>query len=179
MKSKKILFTCSLFALLTSAVSPALAQPAADDYELEAAAGFFHAQDADTGSLNADVALGKFLDKEPELGLRFGYQGTYNDDAPDVWTATIAPFFDYHFTGLTQDNNVIPFIGCFLGAAFNDDDFDGTTGPEAGIKFFFNKQTYVGLRYRYEWFFDDLDVGQEHSDGNHVVNVAIGYHWQD
>ncbi|MFN8392968.1 MAG: hypothetical protein U0136_21925 [Bdellovibrionota bacterium] len=171
----------TLFILMSSlfllGATPSFAQPRAGDSEVEVAAGFFHQQDSDSGSLNADLSYGMYLDDRPEFGIRAAYYATYNDHAPDVWTATIAPFFDYNFTGYLDNHSVVPFVGAFVGAAFNDDDFDGTTGPEAGVKVFLNRNTYVGLRYRYEWFFTSLDVGDESSDGNHVLNVALGYDW--
>lgn len=167
---------CSVSLVLSA--GSAAAQPSDNSQEVEAAAGFFHTQDADTGSLNADLSYGRYLgDMASEAGVRIGYAGVYNDNAPDVWTARVTPFYDYHFTGVTPDDRVLPFVGGFIGAIFNDDDGDGTLGPELGAKFFFNKQTYAGVRYRYEWFFDDLDVGTESSEGNHVVTFALGYVW--
>ncbi len=49
--------------------------------------------------------------------------------------------------------------------------------PIRGVKVFFNPNTFVSSRYRYEWYFDNLDVGSDSSEGNHVVTIGFGYVW--
>ena len=47
-----------------------------------------------------------------------------------------------------------------------------------GVKFFFNPQIYLGIRYRYEWFFNRFErVGRDADHGNHVFNIGFGYLW--
>ena len=93
------------------------------------------------------------------------------------WAATTAPFVRYHFLGLSE-NRIVPFLGAFLGAVWNDNDITGTLGPEAGIKFFVTEQAFIQTRYRYAWFFDDFESADNQSDnGNHVISVGIGYFW--
>ncbi|MEW6268115.1 MAG: hypothetical protein AB1689_02310 [Thermodesulfobacteriota bacterium] len=60
----------------------------------------------------------------------------------------------------------------------NDIDVTGTLGPAAGLKFFFNEQTFLNVGYRYEWFFEEIEAGgltDEADSGNHVGSVGIGY----
>lgn len=154
------------------------AQPVVGDNEVQLAAGFFHSQDSDSGNLNVDLDYGRYvLDNHWELGARAGYQGVYVSKGPDAWNVTVAPFLDYNFHGIVDDDRLIPFVGGFVGAVFDDHNLSGTVGPELGAKLFLNRQTFAGIRYRYEWFFDDIDVGKDDSNGNHVVTVSLGYVW--
>ena len=150
------------------------AQPTANDLEVEVAGGLFHAQGSDTGALNVDLALGYFLTPGWEVGFRQALNYDFIDDARDVWVATTAPFLNYNF----RFGNVVPFLGAFIGLAWNDRDATGTIGPQGGIKFFFNPQIYLGIRYRYEWFFNSFErVGRNADHGNHVFNIGFGYLW--
>ena len=166
--------------LLSGALSahPAIAGPAAQDNELLLSAGFFHAENSDFSNLNADLSWGKYLDNPAwQLGILQGLNWTIIDDAEDPWAATTAPFVHYHFLG-SQESRVVPFLGAFVGAVWNDDDITGTLGPDAGLKFFVTDDTFIQTKYRYEWFFDDFDETDDQADdGNHVVSLGIGYVW--
>jgi opacity protein-like surface antigen len=154
---------------------PAQAAPVAGDNEIEASAGLFHAQGSDSGALTADLSFGKYLTPGWNAGLRQGLNYTFIDDARDHWVATTTPFLNYHFR---LSDTVLPFLGAFIGAVWNDQDITGTLGPAAGVKFFVHDQTYLGLRYRYEWFFDSLKAAANNrDDGNHVVTLGIGFVW--
>jgi hypothetical protein len=172
----------SRFIAVTIAVAglafsgPALAAPVAGDHEAEVAAGFFHAQGSDSGAFNADINLGHYLTPGWEIGFRQALSYNFIDDGRDTWVATTAPFLNYNFHFL--DGRLVPFLGGSIGVAYNDRDITGTLGPNAGVKVFLTDQTYLGLRYRYEWFFDSLKRAGGNADhGNHVVNIGIGFVW--
>lgn len=171
----------ALLILACIAGSTALAQPTPHDKELQASAGFFHAQGSDSGSVNGDIGFGYFLgDPHWEIGLRQGFSYSFIEDSSDVWTATTIPFVNYHLLGLFESDRVVPFIGTFVGAIWNDEDITGTLGPDAGVKFFVNDSTFLTMRYRYEWFFNDLslgDIGDNSSKGNHVGTIGLGFVW--
>jgi len=172
-----ILTACILLGAV--AAKPALAGPAPNDDELLLNAGFFHSQDSDFSNVNLDLSWGRFLSSAAwQIGLLQGLNWNIIDGAEDPWAATTAPFVRYHFLGLSEENRVVPFLGAFLGAVWNDDDITGTLGPEAGLKFFVTDQTFLQTRYRYEWFFDDFEsAGNESDEGNHVISIGIGYVW--
>lgn len=178
-RTTKVLFAACTSALLCA--GPADAQPRPNSHEIQGSAGFFHAQGADAGTVNADASYGYYLgDQAWQVGVNQGLNWNIIDDADDVWTATTIPFVNYHFGTDDPDNRFIPFLGVFAGGVWNDEDATGTVGPRAGIKNFLTESTFVGMNYRYEWFFDDLDLGDitdERSDGNHVVSIALGYNW--
>jgi hypothetical protein len=172
--------TCA--ALLLSATAtpgPASAGPLANDNELLLSGGFFHAQDSDFSNVALDLSWGRYLDNPAlQLGIFQALNWSIVDDAEDPWAATTAPFFHFHFMDVSQHNVVVPFIGAFAGAVWNDDDATGTLGPDAGLKFFVTEDAFIQTKYRYEWFFDEFESADDESDdGNHVVSLGIGYVW--
>jgi hypothetical protein len=174
--------SCSRFIAVTIAAAglafsaSAFAAPVAGDHEAEVSAGFFHAQGSDSGSFNADISLGHYLTPGWELGFRQALSYNFIDGARDEWVATTTPFLRYNFHFL--DGRLVPFLGAAMGLAWNDRDVTGTLGPNVGAKIFLTDQTYLGLGYRYEWFFNSLKRADGNADhGNHVVNIGIGFVW--
>jgi len=167
-----LFFTLAALALIAT---PAHSAPVDGDNEVEAAAGFFHAQGSDSGAFNADFHFGHFLTPAWEIGIRQALNYNFVDDARDTWVATTTPFLAYNFR---FNDRVIPYLGIGAGAAWNDKDITGTLGPNAGLKVFLTDQTYLGFRYRYEWFFNALNRADNNADhGNHVATIGIGFVW--
>lgn len=97
-----------------------------------------------------------------------------------MWNAVTSPLLNYHFVGdspLAVNKNVVPYLGGFVGAVWNDEDFTGTVGPQAGVKLYVTPSTFVAANYRYEWFFDEVGDANDTQDANHVVTVGLGYNW--
>ena len=153
------------------------AQPYEGSQEVQGGGSFFHAIGSGAGTFNADVAYGYFPTPLVEVGLRQGYNLSQNDGPGDVWNATTTPFIDFHFTDLWDRNYLVPFAGGFVGLVWNDQDLTGTVGPEAGLKAYLSTDSFISARYRYEWFFDELESVQTTQDANHVVGIALGYTW--
>ena len=167
-------------AALLLAIAPISAQAVQEksDSSLQFSAGFYHANGADSGILNLDFSYGYFLTTHWEVGIMQTLAYDFIDDAEDWWVATTVPFINYNFMGLGKNDNFQPFIGAFIGASYNDDDATGTLGPQVGFKAFVTEKTFVNVKYRYEWFFDELtldDIEDTRSDGNHVVTVGLGF----
>lgn len=142
---------------------------------LQLSAGFAHTQDSDVSTLNGDATVSYFLTQGIELGAIQGLNYTFIDDDDDVWNASTVGFANYNFGG--PDSTFVPFIGAFAGIVYNDEDATGTLGPNGGLKIFVNDTTFASIRYRYEWFVEELeqgDVDDNASDGNHVVTIGLG-----
>jgi opacity protein-like surface antigen len=177
MRTMNRYFSAAFFALIALVLisTPAQSAPVGGDNEVEAAAGFFHAQGSDSGSFNVDLQFGRYLTPGWELGIRQALNYNFIDDGRDSWVATTTPFLVYNFH---FNDYVIPFLGAGLGAAYNDSDITGTLAPQAGVKIFLSDQTYLGLRYRYEWFFNSFKRADNNADqGNHVATIGIGFVW--
>ncbi len=178
---KKTLSTAAVgiaLFFMTAPLGTAWAVQKAGDSDLKLAGSFFHARGADTGILALDVGYGYYVSENLEFGIvqTLGY--SFIDDADDEWAASTIPFVNYYFRGLSTNDTFQPFIGAFIGASYNEDDTTGTIGPLLGFKSFINDSTYVGVTYRYEWFFDELtvsDINNTRSDGNHVTTLGVGF----
>ena len=177
MRTMNRYFSVALFSLIALVLisTPVQSAPVGGDNEIEAAAGFFHAQGSDSGSFNVDVQYGRYLTPGWEIGIRQALNYNFIDDGRDAWVATTTPFLAYNFH---FNDYVIPFLGVAAGAAYNDNDITGTLSPNAGVKIFLSDQTYLGLRYRYEWYFNRLNRVDDNADsGNHVGTIGIGFVW--
>lgn len=166
-------------ALLAAAggATPAKAVPSAGDNEVAGGAAYVRTVGAGSGGFNFDAYYGKYLD-DPSLqvGIRQGFVYLQDDQVKDVWNATTTPFLNYHF--ISPGSNLVPYLGGFGGVVWNEDDFTGTIGPNAGLKAFVSDSTFLGVNYRYEWFFDEIGEGEgDHQDANHVTSVNFGYLW--
>ena len=180
MKSKcciKIAFIALAMVLVVVAGASHAAQSKGDS-TLQLSGGFIHAQGADVGTLNLDLGYGYFVSERWEIGLlqTLGYSFIDGDD--DLWVASTIPYFNYHFRGLSTNDAFQPFLGAFLGASYNEDDVTGTVGPQVGFKTFVSDGTFIMVKYRYEWFFEELSINEiedTSSDGNHVVTLGLGF----
>jgi len=147
------------------------------DRSLQFGGSFFHAQGADVGTLNLEAEYGYYLHKNWQLGVIQTVGYSFIEDGDDQWVASTIPFFNYYFLGLSTNDTFQPFVGAFLGASYNEDDITGTLGPQVGFKSFINETTFITVKYRYEWFFDELALNdiEESSDGNHVITIGVGF----
>lgn len=176
-----LLRTLVLFFLVIGLrIQLAHAQPVENDWEIQGSANFFHTQDSHTGTVTADGALGYFLTDELEVGVRQTISSAFIRHARDQWLATSAGFSDYNFHGLVNEDWIIPYLGAFVGAVWNDQDSTGTLGPNAGTKFFLSRRTSINAAYRYEWYFDKVntkDIRENSDHGNHVATLGLTYVW--
>ncbi len=148
------------------------------DKEIEFTGGFSHTSGSDVGTVNADVSFGYYFAPRINVGLRQTLNYAFVDDGRDSWTASTIPFINYNF--LTGNPNFRPFIGAFVGAAYNKDDTTGTAGPAVGFKYFLSENTALVARYRYEWYFDELsfDDATDTAGGNNIVTIGMSFLWK-
>ena len=180
MKLKKMIISAvfTLF-LITFMGLNCFAAQTAEDNAVQISGGFFHAQDTDIGTATLSLSYGYFVTKPLEVGVSQSLNYNFVDEGDDTWTASTIPFVNYHFLGLSQDDIFQPFLGAFIGAVYNDNDSTGTAGPNIGFKVFLHEKTYLITAYRYEWFFEEMELSDvsDTSSGNHVVTLGLGILW--
>lgn len=168
----------ALALVVSTFTNNVVAQPQTGNSELQLNASLFAPQGSSDLSTSVAASYGMFLSDELEVGVRQGYSGLFPSKQSSFWLASTTPFVDYHFRGLFEDDKVLPYVGAFLGAVWNDRDVTGTLGPNAGVKMFVNNSTFVNFNYRYEWFFDKFkNATSDRTDGNHIGQVGIGFLW--
>jgi hypothetical protein len=112
----RILLVGLSLLLMPLCAATSYGRPVALDNEIQVAGGFFHTQGAESGTLTADVSYGRyFADPAWQLGIRQALNYTFIDDASDAWLATTVPFLNYHFYGVTRDDDSCPTWGCLPG----------------------------------------------------------------
>lgn len=174
MKSKSLIHLAVLAGFLSVFASLTYAQPRENDKEILFSGSFFRPIGSGAGQFNADARYGYFVSPMLEVGIRQSYTLNHNDDSPDVWNAVTAPGARFHFN---SGGPLVPYLGAFVGAVWNDDDFTGTVGPETGLKYYITDDVFLNAEYRYEWFFEEIRDADEVQDANHVVAMGIGYNW--
>jgi hypothetical protein len=168
-KTLKLSFM-ALALLLGSFVGNVSAQPEEGDQELQLSADFVGNHKFKSYATSVEASYGFFVTDELELGARLGYVGNFPRGASSAWAATVLPFIDYHFRGISEGDKILPYVGAFGGFYLNDRDEAYAVGPEAGVKFFVYDKTFINTQYRYE-FFDSLNT----RDAFHEFRVAIGF----
>jgi hypothetical protein len=167
--------SAAVFGLFLITSSAAMAAPRDGSNELMISGGFFHQEGSDDGSLNVDLSYGYYLTPGWQLGIRQALNSTFREDARDFWQATTAPFINYN---IRLTDIIVPYVGAFIGAVWNDNDISGIIGPQAGVKFFVHNTAFLNLGYRYEFFFSRFEsIDDNSSRGNHVFNIGVGFHW--
>jgi hypothetical protein len=168
---RKLVFIAAVAALLPTL---AMAQPEAKKWDLNLVGTGTNDKDFEGGAFNIGGSLGYFLSKELEVGLRqdVGMVDVQNDNDGTDWILSTRIFLDYHF----DLDKWQPFIGANIGYIYGDaveDIFEAA--PEAGVKFFVNKTTYIFGMVEYQWFFDDGgDAADNFDDGRFVYSIGIG-----
>src|SRR5258706_9583562 len=168
-----------LMVVAALALLPAMAAHAqfqAGDWELTLGANAAHGPDVNGVTFAGNGAIGYFLTKELEVGVRqsVGYTDLTSGSG-STWDASTRVALDYHFDlGRWQ-----PYIGGNIGYVYGDGVQDTwEAAPEAGVKFFVNATTFIQLGVEYQFFFDkNSDASQAFSDGQFLYGLNIGFRW--
>ena len=168
-------FVIAALALLPAAM--ARAEFEAGNWTLELAASAANDSDFSGASIGLDFALGHFLTKELEVGLRQAIDWTDlvgTSSSGSSWNATSQGFVDYHF----DMDRWQPFIGFNAGYTYGDGVRDTISyGPEAGVKYFVNSTTYIGFLVQYQVFCNEGDDSDSFQDGAFLYSLGIGFKW--
>jgi hypothetical protein len=149
--------------------------PVRDDNEVGGSLGYDQGTGSrDDGSINSNAYYARYFVPWFNVGLRQGFVYTFRSKLPDRWLATTYPSVEFLYN-THPDQVVVPYINVGLGIAWNDRGNAGLVAPGAGLKFYLNEQTFVGLSYNYVFLFND--VGNTFSSGINSVRAGFGYDW--
>ena len=124
-----------------------------------------------SGDFNMNGSLGYFLTKDLEISLRQSLGYTHQKPASDQFSGSTRGAVDYHFDlGAWR-----PFIGANVGYAYGTRGFKDTweVAPEAGVKWFLNKTTFVYGQVEYQVFFAH-GHGGNFDKGSFVYSLGLG-----
>jgi hypothetical protein len=167
-----VVAAAALLLVLFAPPPQAHAEFHARDWELTLAGSARNDADFSQASIGKSGSLGYFATHNLEFSLRDTI--TYTDEGRSTLTdVRVATAVDWHFP-LGQSHRFIPFIGATLGYQFGNGVLDTWyAGPEAGIKYFLNNDTFLFARAEYDIFFDT--TGDSSSDSQFVYQFGLGF----
>lgn len=143
------------------------------DWDLTLGGSGYHGPDLDGVSAGVGIGLGYLVTDNLEAGLR---QSVNFDDfgAGSDLDGVTSVFADYHFS-MGDRGQWRPFVGANVGFAWGQGSADSFQfGPEAGVKYFLNETTYVGLSIAYEMYCNNPAGGSTLSNGEFLYGLQLG-----
>lgn len=143
------------------------------DWDLTLQGGGTHGPDLDGVSAGAGVGLGYLLSDNLEVGVRQSVN--FSDFGPgSSLDGTTSVFTDFHFP-MGDRGQWQPFVGANVGFNWGQGSNDSFEfGPEAGVKYFLNETTYIGLSVAYEMFCNNSTGGSTLSNGDFIYGLMLG-----
>lgn len=144
-----------------------------DPWELILTGSGSNDNDFDSGGFQINAEIGYYFTPELYVALRQGFG--YSDFGDSTWTGSTSGAFDYHF----DLDRLRPFVGVSFGGLYGEDvEETFIAGPEAGVKYYVNTDTFLYGRVAYEFLFDDADEADDaFDDGRFVYVVGIGFNF--
>ena len=146
-------------------------------YELTLGGTASHGPDFDGVNASVNASLGYYLTDALELGLKQSLTFSDVGIGGSNLNAATRVFVDYHFR-LGDHGEWQPYIGANIGYVYGDGVKDtGEAGPEFGVKYYVNANTFIQLAVEYEFFFNNGtdDFSNAASDGQFVYGLGIGF----
>ena len=163
-------------ALILFPAASAFAQFKQGDWELTLSGVATNGPDFNGVTAGAAGSIGYFVSDQFELSFRQSLTYTDLGDAASgkgsAWNGTSRLALDLH----VDFGRFQPFVGANVGYIYGEaisDTFE--VAPEAGIKWFLNRTTFIQFLVEYELFFDkNSDLSSALRDGEFVYTIGIG-----
>ncbi|KJS34737.1 MAG: hypothetical protein VR70_17135 [Rhodospirillaceae bacterium BRH_c57] len=130
--------------------------------------------DFDNNTIGLTGSIGQYMHPNVLVGLRqtLNYSGTTNDD---VFTGSTRLFADYVFAM----NRWRPYVGVSFGGIYGEGvNNTFTAGPEVGVKYYADNNTFVFVQTEYQFTFQDSDeITDAFNDGGYFHAVGIGFNF--
>lgn len=160
-------------AALGLSASPAQAEFEQGDWEVRINGSATNDVNFEGVTFTVAGAAGYFITDQFEAGLR---QTIFYTDVgvPSTLNGLTTIFVDFHF--LDPTSQVRPYVGGSVGYQYGDQEDLWLGGPEVGVKWFANDDTwFLFFEVTYLFFFEDVDSADEQfDDGIWVWGVGIG-----
>jgi len=173
----------SLGALL--ALAPSVKAQVANPWELTLSGTGSNGPDFNGVNAAVNVGVGYYLTDTATNALEVGGRQalTFTDlggSGPggkgSALNASTAAFIDYHFK-FGDHGEWQPYVGANIGFVYGDtvsDSFEA--GPEGGVKYYVNANTFIQLSVEYQFFFNKgSDASDAFSDGQFIYGLGIGF----
>ena len=160
---------------------PALAQneerygPRAGDWEATLSGTGTSNNDFDNHTLGISGGAGKYLTDNVLLGARQSINFSDVENGDDVTNFSTRVFADWVF----DLGKWRPFIGVNFGGIYGENVNDTfAAGPEVGVKYYADRNTFVYGLAEYQFTFEDADEADRAADdGQFYYTVGIGFNF--
>lgn len=144
--------------------------PTTGDREVTLSGSGSSDNELDNTTLGVSGSYGFYTTPNLLFGLRQSVNYTGIDDADDAFNGSTRGFVDYVFgTGRLR-----PFVGASLGAVYGDNVEESVAvGPEAGVKYYADRNTFVFGQVEYQILFEDSSEFDNNIDDG-IFNYTIG-----
>jgi outer membrane protein W len=158
------------------AAAPAMAIDQAEKWELQLLGAGSNDVDFTAGGFSLNAQLAYYFNDQVAVTAR--QTASYTDTgSDDVWSAGTRLGAQYHFN-YEPEQEWVPYVGVNAGYLYGDIADTWIAGPEAGIRYFVNDTTFIGLSVAYEFLFDDADdADSSFDDGQFIYGLGIGFQW--
>lgn len=148
--------------------------PKVGDWEVTAAGTGASDQDFDTNTLGLTASAGQYLTPNVLVGLRQTLTYSGGDD-DSVFTGATRVFADYVF----DLGRWRPYVGAGIGGVYGEGVADSfTAGPEVGVKYYADDNTFVYAQTEYQFAFQDADeIDDSFDDGGFFHVIGIGFNF--
>lgn len=149
--------------------------PKAGDTEFTLSGSGYSNKDFDNNTFGISGSLAKYLTDNVAIGLRQSVNWTDPQNGSDQWGGFTRGFADYVF----DLKKFRPYLGVSVGGIYGDN-FNDTfaAGPEAGLKYYADKNTFVFAQTEYQFTFDDVDnLSNDSERGLWQHTVGVGFNF--
>jgi hypothetical protein len=148
--------------------------PVKGDWEVTLSGNGTSNNDFDNHQIGVSGSVGKFVTDNVLVGLRQSINFT---DLPgdDQTNAATRGFVDYVF----DLGRFRPYVGVSFGGIYGDNVNDTfATGPEVGLKYYADTNTFIFIQSEYQFTFSNTDDANEAADdGQYYHLVGIGFNF--
>lgn len=128
--------------------------------------------DFDNHNLGLSGSLGKYMTDNVLLGVRQSVNFADIAGSDDVVNASTRGFADYVF----DFGRFRPYLGVSFGGIYGEGINETlAAGPQGGLKYYADNNTFVFAQTEYQFTFDDVsDADNEADDGQFLHTVGLG-----
>jgi hypothetical protein len=175
---KKLVIACiAAMAMPVSALAQndAKVGPSEGKWEITLSGTGTSNNDFDNHSLGASGSAGQYVTDNILVGLRQSINFADIEGGDDQTNFATRLFGDYVF----DLDRWRPFIGASFGGIYGENVNDTfAAGPEAGVKYYADQNTFVYAQAEYQFTFKDADDADEAADdGQYFYGVGVGFNF--
>lgn len=158
------------------ATAPAMAIDQEQKWELQLIGAGSNDVDFSGGGFTASGQVAYYFTDQFAAVVR--QTASFTDTGSDnQWSAGTRLGAQYHFN-YESEQRWVPYVGANIGYLYGDINDTWIAGPEAGVKYFVNDTTFIGLSVAYDFLFDNAsDADSSFDDGQFVYGLGIGFQW--